>query len=185
MTTTIVGIIALGMVSIDYALHTNEQQQSRSALVSLRTSATLTDITTIARQAYGPVTTNCIQMAANMTVDNTNYVCIYRDVNPATGAANLTPSVFTDDSWTCYTRRGTNLHKCVRTVAAGLGNCVAADPVIGTVTTDVFNATPPNMSVNLFTVYIKNRYDPTQAMAYITNPEIAMVGQVLPQACSN
>ncbi|GEM_PF-2226929 len=197
ITTTIVGVIMMGMVSVDYALRTNEQQQTRAALVSLRTSATLTDMTVNARQAYGDVATRCIQIA-NIAADNTNYICIYRDIDAA-GVPNNTPSVYADDRWVCYTRRGTNMHKCMRTVAAGPNACPAATP-IGTVTTDVYAAPDtPVVTSNAatldfnFQLTLKNRYDPTVAGAtyaailpqeYLTNPKVKMTTSVSPQGCT-
>jgi prepilin-type N-terminal cleavage/methylation domain-containing protein len=131
VTTMIIGVIMIGMVSVDYAIRTNDQEQSRSSIATLRTSATLQDIVATATQASGDAATRCVQMA-NLTTDATNYICIYRDFG--------TPSVFTDDSWTCYTRHVNNLHKCTRTIVSGKGTCATTDPIVGTVTIDTFNA---------------------------------------------
>lgn len=196
ISTSIVGIIMLGVVSVDSAFRTNEQQQTRGALVSLRTSAVLADITNNARQATGDATNLCIQLAADMTVDLTNFICVYRDIDSVTGSANLTPSDFTDDSWVCYTRRGTNMHKCRMAAAAGPLACTAGDPVIGTVTTDTY-ATPPAV-VNAtpdfyFEVTVRNRFNPavagqgtyaaTFAQDYITNPRVELTARVTPPGC--
>lgn len=187
VTTSIVGIIALGMVSIDYALRTNEEQQSRSALVSLRTSATLTDIASNARQAVGDVATQCIQLAASMATDLTNYICVYRDIDYVTSVRNETAFDTADDIWICYTRRGTDLHKCRMIAANGPNACTAGDPIIGTVTTDAFGVANPVLTSTDpdfdFQISIKNRFNAAQARAYITNPEVTITTSVMPQGC--
>ena len=53
ITTMVIGIIMIGMVSVDYALRFSEQEQTRTSLATLRTSAALQDIATAAAQAYG------------------------------------------------------------------------------------------------------------------------------------
>ena len=192
VTTSIVGMIMVGMVSIDYALRSNERQQTRTSLVSLRTSAEMFDITSAASQAIGDVATQCIQMAADMTADNTNFICIYQSPTP-TGTA--------DDKWTCYTRESTDLHKCTFVAANGPNSCTsglkATDKVIGTVTTDVFNAPDTPVVFNdrtnrslYFSITLKNRYDPTLgtyaatlAQEYLTNPKTKISSQVTPLGC--
>ena len=131
VTTMIIGVVMIGMVSVDYAIRTDEQQQSRTSIATLRTQATIQDIVATATQASGDMITQCVQLA-NLTTDTTNYICFYRDFG--------TPSDFTDDSWQCYTRHTNNLHKCTRTLAQGKGACVNTDPIVGTVTMDTFNA---------------------------------------------
>jgi prepilin-type N-terminal cleavage/methylation domain-containing protein len=203
ITTAIVGMIMLGMVSIDYALRSNEQQQTRSALVSLRTSAAMFDIVNTASQAIGDaspaaVTPRCIRYA-NLTTDNSNYICINRDLN-----ATPTPGDYSDDTWTCYTREATDLHKCGFVSANGPASCTSgskiagSDRVIGTVTTDVFAApdTPILIDDNVtkdfyFQITLKNRYDPTLAtyaavvaQEFLTNPKLKMTSQVVPSGCT-
>ncbi len=198
VTTMIVGVIMIGMVSVDYAIRSNDQQQSRAALATLRTAATLQDIVATATQAFGDMSTRCVQMA-NLTTDATNYICIYRDFG--------TPVDYSDDSWQCYTRHVNNLHKCTRTLASGKGACANTSPIVGTVTIDTFSApdtpifitTSPNF---YFQVTIKNRYDPTRpvpgvgaaspstaeyadviAQEYQTNPKVKLTANVAPAGC--
>lgn len=198
VTTMIIGVIMVGMVSVDYALRTNEQQQSRTSVANLRTAATLQDIVTAATQAYGDVATRCVQMA-NLPTNSTNYICVYRDYG--------TPANFADDNWQCYTRHTTNIHKCTRTVAAGKGVCATTDPVIGAVTIDTFNNpdTPVVVSTSpdfYFQITLKNRFDPTrptpgvggvdatgaQYSAVIANelrinPKVLLSQRVAPRGC--
>jgi Tfp pilus assembly protein PilV len=199
--TSIVGMIMLGMVSIDYALRANERQQTRTALIALKTSTELADITNTASQATGDIATRCIQRASNMSANNNNYICIYRDATPTP-----TPADTSDDTWTCYTRRGTNLHKCTFAVNVQPtpNNCANGDPVIGTVTADVYDdgdapVVPADLNPNNLDLYLqitlKNRYDPTfpntngakysatYAQDYLTNPKIKLTTRVSPQAC--
>ena len=193
ITTSIVGMIMAGIVSIDYALRTNERQQTRTSLVALRTSAAMFDITTEASQAIGDVSTQCIRVAPGITTDNTNYICIYQSPTP-TGTG--------DDNWVCYTRRGTNLHKCQFTVSTTPNptNCTGAatDRIVGTVTTDVYNAPDTPFVWNdrttasfYFQITLKNRFDPTTAtyaaavaQEHLTNPKIKLTSQVTPHVCS-
>jgi prepilin-type N-terminal cleavage/methylation domain-containing protein len=197
ITTSIVGMIMLGMVSIDYALRTNDRQQLRASLVSMRASAMMFDITSEASQAFGDVATQCIQIN-NITQNNNNYICIYRDINS-------TPSDMTDDRWTCYNRRQEELHKCTFTVGQGPGACVGGstgDRVIGEVTGDIFDApdmpsvfTDSTTKTFYFNITIKTRYDPTDpnlnsaeyrdniAQEYLINPKIKVSSQVVPVGC--
>jgi len=195
VTTTIVGMIMLGIVSVDYALRTNEQEQTRAALVSLRTSAMMFDITSTASEAVGDLNDYCIQVfgtgANGLADDNTNAICIFRDKNAT--------STLDDGEWTCYTRQGTDLHKCTFDLS-DIAPCSAggwnSDRVIGTVPTDVFDDTD-TMVVNnratlsfYFQITLKNRYDPTAtdygdavAQEYMTNPKIRLTSQVTPAGC--
>jgi Tfp pilus assembly protein PilV len=203
ITTSIVAMIMLGMVSIDYALRSNEQQQTRTSLVSLRTSAMMFDITNEASQAFGDVATRCIQMNS-LTTNNTNYFCFYKDAN---GNANYNAaSDGTGDLWVCYSRQTTDLHKCTFRANVGPNHCLngqrLSDRVIGTVTADVFEAPDAPVVQNNraaltlnFQVTLKNRYDPTNptaataeyrdalAQEYLTNPKISMTSQVTPRGC--
>ena len=198
VTTMIIGVVMMGMVSVDFAIRSNDQQQSRLSVATLRTAATIQDVVATATQAFGDMTTRCIQ-TANLTTDATNYICIYRDWG--------TPANYTDDSWQCYTRHGNNLHKCTRTLVADKGACTNAAPIIGTVTIDTFNApdTPVFMTTSpnfYFQITIKNRYDPTRpvpgvgaaspasaeyadviAQEYLTNPKIKLTAKIAPAGC--
>lgn len=199
VSTTIIGIIMMGMVSVDFALRSTEQQQSRSSITNLRTAAVLEDIVQTASQAYGDAASRCIQIG-NITTNSTNYICVYRDYG--------TPVDFTDDNWQCYTRIGTDIHKCTRTLADDKGSCLAGDPIIGTVTADTFDApdTPTVVSASpdfYFAVTIKNRFDPTRpvpgsgstdlngakysvaiAKEYMTNPKVKLSARVAPNSCA-
>lgn len=198
VTGMIIGVIMIGMVSVDHAIRTQELQQSRASITAIRTSAVLHDIVATATQAYGDVTTRCIQMA-NLTTDATNYICVYRDFG--------TPSDYSDDSWQCYTRHANNIHKCTRTLVSGKGVCLNTDPIIGTVTIDSFNApdTPVVVSTSpdfYFQITLKNRYDPTRpfpgvgaaspstaeyvdviVQEHMTNPKIKLTAKVAPIGC--
>jgi Tfp pilus assembly protein FimT len=199
ITTSIVGMIMLGMVSIDYALRSNDQQQSRTSLVSLRTSAMMFDITSEASQAFGDVATRCIQLG-NLSNNNTNYICIYQDAN---GNANYNAAGdAAGDQWVCYTHRATNMYKCTFTANNGPNNCGPGDQLIGTVTSDVYDApdTPvvsnnrASLAIN-FQITLKNRYDPTDpnannaeyrdtiAQEYQVNPKLLLTTQVTPTGC--
>jgi prepilin-type N-terminal cleavage/methylation domain-containing protein len=191
ITTSIVGMIMAGIVSVDYAVRTSERQQSRTALVGLRTSAAMTDITKEASQAIGDATTQCIRIG-NITTDNSNYICIYQSATP-TGVA--------DDFWICYTRRGTDLHKCEFDVPTTPNptNCTGAgtDRIISTVTTDTFDAPNTPFVFNdrttssfYFQITLTNRFDPTTAtyaaavaQEHLTNPKTKLTSQVTP-GCS-
>jgi prepilin-type N-terminal cleavage/methylation domain-containing protein len=198
VTTSIVGMIMVGMVSIDYALRSNERQQLRSSLVSLRTSAMMFDITSEASQAFGDVATQCIQIN-QITQNNNNYICIYRDIN-------TTPSDASDDIWTCYTRESADLHKCTFTAAHGADDCNngarLSDRIIGQVTADVFD--PPDSpfvfnnraTLNFyFQITLKSRFDPLTPslngaeyqdvlpQEYLTNPKIKLTSQATPVGC--
>jgi len=198
ITSVIIGIIMLGVVSVDFAIRSNELQQSRTAIVTLKTSTMLKEIELNAMQAVGDFATRCVQLG-NITTDATNYICVYRD--------DTTPADYSDDYWKCFTRHGTNLHACTRTLASGKGACATTDRIIGGVTIDTFDApdtpvvtsTNPNLYVE-FT--LKSRYDPARpnpgigavdnngakysvaiAQEFLKNPKVKMKTRVAPAGC--
>ena len=93
--TILMGIVMLGIVSVDYAVKQMTKQTSGTAFLKMYTSATLQDIA---------------RNAAMMTGDSThpgllvffNRFYIRQDINAATGAVNNTPNNDDDDAWICY-----------------------------------------------------------------------------------
>lgn len=198
ITTIIIGVVMVGMVSVDFAIRSNDQQQSRTSIATLRTSATLQEIVSTISQGFGDAASRCVQIGS-ITADSTNYICIYRDFG--------TPADYSDDVWHCFTRHGTNLHKCTRTLADGKGSCVNTDPIIGTVTADTFDAPDNPLIVATYPdfyiqITIKNRFDPSRpnpgvgavdvsgalysvaiAQEFMNNPKIKMTSKITPASC--
>lgn len=198
VSTVIIGVIMMGIVSVDYALRSTDQQQSRSSITAIRTAAVLDDIVKTSTQASGDAATRCVQIG-NITTNATNYICIYRDYG--------TPAEYSDDNWQCFTRIGTNIHKCTRSLAADKGQCATTDPIVGSVTIDTFDApdTPSVIAANpdfYFEVVIKNRFDPTRPVPgvggvdtagarysvaipkeYMTNPKVRLSARIAPIGC--
>ena len=127
VTTTIIGIMMLGVVAADHSLSRGEQGASRGAVVTMRVNAMMTNITKNAALAVGtdsqrgicissstdPILA-CQAVADNVTTANTNYICFHQDFNPVVPAGadpldqvywRKTPGDFSDDRWVCYTRK--------------------------------------------------------------------------------
>ena len=187
ITTVIVGVMMLGIVGAQMALQQSERGATRQALVSMRLSAMMTDISKNASLAIG----NSFQ--PGIVINRTGF-CFRQD----RGAPLGTPADFTDDKWVCYTRIGTNLYKCESNLSSrceGEGE----DQILGAVTTRTFTefATPPTTTLPrlvidetvsnqkmFFEFTLETRYDPSKPYDYLNNPQLQMTTRVVPEGYS-
>ena len=169
--TALVGIVMVGTLSVDSAVHRIRKTTSDSGTVALQTSATMLRITTDVAQAVGDAQNPGI---LDCRVNNVNYpscqsiltnptFCVRQDISDI--------NVYTDDKWVCYwkplTTQDPQIYRC-----AGLSNpgeCNTSNEVVGTVACDnvtcssaaayVFSITANPFSFN---IDITNRSFPTQ-----------------------
>lgn len=162
----LVGIIMLGIVSVDYATRQSQQTTTAAGQLAMSTGAMLLDIMKNSSLAVGDATS-----PANSGVfvsPGGNTACFRQDLNtPAT------PANYADDSWICYTESSNNLLKCTRTTT---GDCSAVGSrVLGKVISGGFQPQVVNNGQELyFQVSITSRRDPLAPQDPIKNPEYTL-----------
>ena len=173
VSTALVGIIMVGVVSVDYATRMSQQKASRSGLVAMHTSTTMLEIVQKAN------ITNGIQSVNNsrcVICVNTSDCCFRQD-------SSNTPALYTDDTFACYTKIGTNIYKCTR---ASAGSCVGTDPLLGTAVSLDISLVQDNTLANqtfYISIALSDRYN-AAAAAGMTNPQIDLTTRVFPGTCS-
>ena len=179
----LVGIVSLGIFSVDYALRGSRNAASDDALLAMRTWAAMEHITKNAKLAVGNV--NSVGVAA---VQGSNYLCFRQDVVS-------TPSDFSDDIWRCYSGISNNIHTCTTTAGAGPSACTATDEVIGTYAMedscsadcDLFTYDlVQDSSLRKFYVEISlsNRLNPASPFHPMNNPSYTLQTRVFPEGQS-
>lgn len=171
----LMGIVMIGIVSVDFALRGMQKNISRDTFVNMRTSATMLDIAKNAAAMTGDQN----NVGFNNTVPNR--YCFREDIN-SSSVPNNTPHDYKDDRWICYQQSGTNILKCS---GAALSNCGIGSFILGTAISGGLNIqfipdsieTVQNSSV---TISITNRFNPTQAQSPVDNPEVTMTTKVSP-----
>ena len=162
----VIGIIMVGVVSVDYAIKKSKQSISAQTILTMQTGGVMLDISKNIALATGD--RNDIGV-----VDNPN-VCARQDQN-----ALQTPDDYTDDTWVCYDLSGTTLSKC----NLGLpGGCpIGTSEVVGNNVTSII-VTPQFIAGLRFSVDIQVTcvYDPAEPINPITNPEYILTSCVSP-----
>ena len=116
----LVGIVTLGIFSVDFALRGSRAAASDDSLLAMKTWATMETITKNAKHAVGDISSPGIAASSG-----NNYLCFRQDTA-------TTPNDYTDDIWRCYSRFSNNIHTCSKTAAAGASACNSGDDIIGT-----------------------------------------------------
>ena len=161
--TLLLGIVMVGIASVDYAANQVQLKSSRSAILAMRTSATLLDISKNA----GPV-------MGDQNNSGVSGNCFRQDLN-----ATPTPSIYTDDSWICYTIVSNAVYKCTR---ASAGACTSADENIGAATAlAVSYAGDRTLGTqnSYIDISITNVSIPTVAVSQ-ENPQLTLTTRVVP-----
>ena len=192
----LMGIVSIGAVAIDLSLRNMRQATSRNAIVAMRTSAVMADITRYASQATGHATNMGIRDMSN----NHRTLCI-RWEDPAT----QTPADYSDDKAVCYSLEddSRNIYRCEFNPWSAWTECDTiedpnADLVIGTTTgynyldpaqrphhpEDGFKFLLPTKATPYLEVTLINRYRPEAAADPVDNPEYRMTSRIIPGAHS-
>ncbi len=182
ISTMLVGLIMLGVASIDYATKQSQQTTTRRSLVAMQAGAILMDMAKNASVATGTSTNigiNSSHMGAAPWNGPTD-LCVRRDID-ATGASNNTPWDFADDRWVCYTIASSQMQRCIVAAPAacplGSGQMIAPIQALNvTITAD------NTLGVGDFNILITvtTRFTPGAAVDPLNNPETSVSTRVLP-----
>ena len=193
--TILMGIVMLGIVSVDFGIKQMTKKISQTALLKMYTSSVLQRIA---------------QDAASMTGDWPGGPCdlgfqtqgpsrfFFRQDIDSSGALNNTPGDCSDDSWICYDLSGTNIRRCNKNNPNGA--CPGGGPNAGVIIgTAVNNPDPPGLTMTFqkdntttqkyyLEISLTNRKDPAIAAncpdpssaATCPNPEVTISSRVYP-----
>ena len=183
-----IGIVMLGMASVDFATRQAQISTSRNAFVATRVGAMMIDLTKNASLAMGDAQDVGIRSGTVLTVP---YLCFRQDVN-ASYAPNNTPSDYSDDYWECYTLRtgffaNFSMARCHYTVTLPCIAGVAGGIEIGRAQSFTYTYTPSTTGSNLqnyVEMTITSRYDHTTASDPLKNPTCTMTSRVTPMGQS-
>lgn len=172
VSTALIGIIMLGVVSVEYASKKSQENMSRRSIVTARTSGILFHIAKNAGFAVGDITSVGVQIAGT---GDTSYACFRQDIP-------LTPGNYSDDTWVCYTRRSTNLvHTCNK---ASPTFCSASDSVLGAATAlSVAYTIDSTAQTNIVTISVTSLYNCSASFDTSDpdkNPRVIMTAQASP-----
>jgi Tfp pilus assembly protein PilE len=179
----LVGIVSIGIFSVDYALRGSRAAASDDSILAMKTWATMEHITKNAKLAVGDITNPGI-----IAPSGNNYLCFRQDTA-------TTPNDYTDDLWRCYSKFSNNIHTCTKTALSGPSACNSGDEAIGTY------ALEDSCSVNceLFTynfvqnsslhklyldISITNRLNPATPSDPMDNPNYTLQTRIFPEGQS-
>ncbi len=179
----LVGIVSLGIFSVDYALRGSRAAASDDSILAMKTWATMEHITKNAKLAVGDINSPGI-----IASSGSNYLCFRQDTSS-------TPNDYTDDVWRCYSKFSNNIHTCTKTSAAGASACSSADEIIGTyavadscsVNCDLFTYTlVQNSSLQKFylDISLTNRSSPATPSDPMDNPNYSLQTRIFPEGQS-
>ncbi len=179
----LVGLIMLGIASVDFATKQSQQTTTRSGLVAMQTGAMMLDIVKNVSMATGTFSNPGIR-SSQVPTSHPCYaplldLCVRRDIN-SSGVNNNTPTDFSDDNWVCYRRVAINnsLYTCIR---AGFGECLATDRYLGGSTSiNVTIPIDPSTQIFYVSIALRNRYIPGNALDPFNNPEYYVETRVYP-----
>lgn len=174
----LMGIVMLGIVSVDFAVRGMQKNISRDTVVTMRTSATMLDMA---------------KNAAAMTGDQNNLgwndsvadrYCFREDIN-SSSVPNNTPHDYSDDRWICYQQSGTNILKCSGATGAPPSNCGIGSFILGTAIAAGLNIqfirdNNETVQNSFVAISITNRFNPAQPASSPDNPEVTMTTKVSP-----
>ena len=109
VSTALIGIVMMGIISIDYATRKAQDASfDKRQVVVLATSAILEQILNDAAKITGDVA----MPGVLFRIGPRQTTCFRQDLNPNPDL--ITPIDFTDDTWVCYDQQGGNpaVHRC-------------------------------------------------------------------------
>ncbi len=186
--TILMGIVMLGIISVDYGIKQMSKSTSNTAFLKMYTSATLQDIARNASLITGNSTDPGFLI-------NPKRFYFRQDINATTQAANNTPADTSDDAWICYDQsqggaNSVNIYRCrfnspVVTTKDCFDVLAIGRTTIGTAvdsTLDIqgiVDNIAPTQKYYL-EISITNRKDPSLAADPLTNPEVTLSTRVDP-----
>ena len=181
--TLILGIIMLGVASIDYALRQTHKGASQNTLIAMRTSAIMLHITKNAELATGDRNDPGI-VVQNPDPATTTNIWIRKE-NPSSPSPN--PSSYADDIWVSYTydTASHNLRSC--TVPNNVTACTTSDEILGTIAdlkAVMMNDDTLGIQYYHLRITITNRFDPVAGKDIFNNPEYTLSATINPSVSS-
>lgn len=207
ISTAMIGIVMLGMASVDYAIRQAQITTSKKAQLAMRVGAMLITVAKNAALATGVSSDTGIRINPASpigTPENNSYACFRQDVNDtaitdipnsdvncsnSTLKSRNTPGDFTDDCWICFTLRAAGggnpptLYQCTRNNNPALCNGGVGEVLVGSAQSFTvnynLNTTAASLQ-NLAEITITSFYDNTTAADPIKNPSYTMTTRVSP-----
>ncbi len=176
VSSVLIGIVMLGVVSVEYASKRAQENISRRSIATARVSSMMLHMAKNAALTVGDVTNIGIQTGGT---GNSSYSCFRQDVPQ-------TPDVYSDDTWVCYTLRTTNvLYTCNNqpspTFCADTNTTIRT---LGSATAFTVTYTPSSSTQdNKVTISLTSLYDsssPYDASDPSKNPRVIMTAEVNP-----
>ncbi|MFH1359584.1 MAG: prepilin-type N-terminal cleavage/methylation domain-containing protein [Candidatus Omnitrophota bacterium] len=183
----LIGIVAIGAISMDIAVRQMREGSSRNAILAMRTSVVMMDIAKHAQQATGDLSAWGL---ADLSSAAESTLCMRFD-DPTLPLP--TPGDYADDVARCYTRFqpplvDNNIHYCEFNNWALINDCLGADPVIGQATNFNFQLPDPGAGDLYLQVTITDCFRPDLtgdlACGAPSNPEYTLTSRISPAAHS-
>lgn len=162
----LMGIMMIGLVSVDLAVRNSRESSSADALVAMQTQAAMLRINNDAVKAVGNAPSPGVSTTSGA-------LCVRQDTDND-------PNTFIGDTWVCYWRDSVtyNIHRCT---AASPQVCAGSDPQIGQAINFAYTFTLDSASKEIFIDFsITNRFKPTLAAHPVTNPDYTISTHVSP-----
>ncbi len=179
----LVGIVMLGIYSVDYALRGSRAAASDDSLLAMKTWATMGHITQNAKLAVGDISDPGIAASSG-----NNYLCFRQDTT-------ITPNNYNDDVWQCYSKLSNNIHACAKTAGAGPSACANTDQIIGTYALKdscasdcelfTYDVVLDNVLNKIYVdISLTNRLKPTSPSDPMSNPDYTLQTRIFPEGHS-
>jgi type II secretory pathway pseudopilin PulG len=186
----IVGIVMLGVISIDYAVRSSKKNISETSLMVMQTSAAMHQITRDAMRVVGDHSSDANRGISWDAVGDIQNICFRYD-------ADNDPNDYTNDLWTCFSldarswaaHRNT-LYRCTdrgTALAADITCEIAGDPqiqILPWAQTNFFTVNQTGSLIDSIGIDLLTRVRPTAAANVITNPEYRLQSIISPPGLS-
>ena len=178
--TAVVGIILLGIISVDYALRSTRQNAARGSVLATKVATALTQMANDALLTTGDITNTGVNYD-NPPAGNARHICFRYD--------KTDPNSYTDDRWACYEHSAADnkVNRCEELLNPIVTNCTGFSPRMiielsqvefYTVSTDV------NNRIQYIEFTIKARDNPAYAVNPLSNPEYELTTRISPPSLS-
>lgn len=193
----LVTIVLAGALSVEYSLRTARKTASQDALLAMRTSAVMSQLTRDAALATGDARYPGM-------IDYEGGFCFRQDLNDP-----QTPGQYGDDSWACYMFSPPSLYRCVLETDPGMkeplacaspglgidfffgveeasamagpsGPCELSDPVVGSIS-DISHTIAIDSTKGIYIdLTVTGFFNPYSAEDPVSNPKLTLKTRVYP-----
>ena len=191
--TILMGIVMLGIVSVDFAIRQMSKKTSSTALLRMYTSSLMQEMAGNAALITGDPTNPGFLF---FPPGNPTRFYLRQDINAATGLPNNTPQNTSDDGWICYDQsqggaNAINIYKCRFSSPVSTNNDCFNAAAFGRIIIGTTVDNPPSQRLNMqflpdnnvptqkyyLEISLTNRKYPSSA-ASATNPEVSISTRV-------